>query len=175
MREEAEAAARGLKGAGGGRAQRGAGMKRATITAISLLLITLAGCAQASGETSEWEKFREWAEEKTRAKAEAQKQEPMPAICRNIEKHHPSKQELMEELCDKIPFARIYEGRDCGFIISYLLADTARDIASVEGETSETELRLLSRFDRRYLVQIFHLCRQAHRMKLLFEWLRKNK
>ena len=148
-------------------------MRRATITAISMLLITLAGHAQASGETSEWEKFRKWAEDTTRAKAEAQKKKSMPAICRNIEKHHPDRQELMEELCDRIPFARIYEGRDCGFIVSYLFARAARTVASAHKELDHEDLTIL--IDENHLVQKYYLCRQAHRMRLLFEWLRKNK
>lgn len=155
-------------------------MKRATITAISLLLITLAGYAQASGETSEWEKFRKWEDDTTQREYKTEEKKPMPAICRNIEKHHPDKQKRIENLCDKIPLARVYgklggtwfygkgiEKRTGHYCINLdeEIAETAREIAS-SGFAS---------IPQNELHQKLAFCEQAFRIRVLFEWLRKNK
>ena len=63
-------------------------MKRSIVTAISLLAITLAWCAQASGETSEWEKFTTWEFTEIEWKILKNKESPKPDICQNIDGYH---------------------------------------------------------------------------------------
>lgn len=121
-------------------------MKRTTITAISLLAITLTICAQARGETSEWEKFRKLESDVKWKNVETEKKKPMPAICRNIEKHHPDKQKRIEDLCNLIPFARVYGKLDGDWIYGegakkrtgHYCIDLHNEIAETARENSRT-------------------------------------
>ena len=147
-------------------------MRRATVTAISLLVITLTVCAQARSET-EWEKFREWEKNKTQKTSKTAKKKPMPAICRNIEKHHPDKQELMEYLCGLIPLARVYteKGHYCR-TVERSLAEEARDIAKLE---KPWNTNIADYWELEAIHKKIAFCRQAFRMRLMFEWLKRNK
>lgn len=62
-------------------------MRRATITTISLLLITLAGYSQASGETWKWENFSRWEYRKRLWELDIERLKPQPEICLDLNKY----------------------------------------------------------------------------------------
>lgn len=78
-------------------------MRRAMIAAISLLLITLAGYAQASDE-----KMKRWAQKRYAEALEAERQKPMSAICQDILEGGTSEQEkAAKRLCARVPAMRL--------------------------------------------------------------------